>query len=506
MTPRRVVVVSVAVVAALVLAACSGKTTGASNVSQSAAQLNFTGSCGSGENCSWYTQYRKVGTSTWTQTPHRGPVAGPETNVALAEPVTGLSPSTSYEYQACGNAQPNQGFACVGPDGTSNTTSTFTTSLVASATSGPPTTSVTLSGAGFAPAEGIDLRFDSTELTIVTADRNGSFSGATVTIPASAQPGNHVLSAVGRSNGRTVQVGFTVSTDWAERGFGAGRRGFNPYENTISTANVSNLQQAFHVSTAGAQSQSPLNGPSSSPAVVNGTVYIGSTDEHLYAFPASCSGSCSPLWKGATGGQINSSPAVANGVVYVGSNDDKLYAFPTSCSGTCTPLWTGTTGGVINSSPVVANGMVYVGSNDDKLYAFSTSCSGSCSPSWTAATGGSLVSSPAVANGVVYIGSEDGNLYAFPASCSGSCSPLWPGAELVPQRVARSGRAPPRRRSSRLRRCRTTRCSSPPTRRSTHSRRRAAPAVRVAATCGPPAWPATAPRPRWPTVWCTKAR
>jgi outer membrane protein assembly factor BamB len=190
----------------------------------------------------------------------------------------------------------------------------------------------------------------------------------------------------------------------------------------------------------------------SSPAVVNGVVYVGSNDAKLYAFDArgitGCSGSpktCSPLWTAPGAGGL-SSPAVAQGVVYVGSDDHNLYAFDangeTGCSGepkTCTPLWTGPTGDVISSAPAVDPSRVYVSSNDGKLYAFDaagvTGCAGSpnvCAPLWTATTGAALLSSPAVAKGIVYVGSDDHNLYAFDAEgligCSGSptaCEPLW---------------------------------------------------------------------------------
>src|SRR5580704_1656540 len=149
----------------------------------------------------------------------------------------------------------------------------------------------------------------------------------------------------------------------------------------------------------------------------------------------------------ATGGNISvSSPAVVNGVVYIGSVDAKLYAFDaagnTNCSGTpktCFPLWTASTGGTIYSSPTVANGIVYIGSQDANLYAFdaagNTNCSGTpktCSPLWTALTDGRIYSSAAFSNGVVYVGSQGGNLYAFDAAgatnCSGTpktCAPLW---------------------------------------------------------------------------------
>jgi outer membrane protein assembly factor BamB len=194
----------------------------------------------------------------------------------------------------------------------------------------------------------------------------------------------------------------------------------------------------------------------SSPAVAYGSVYIGAHSLRTYdavgssAFCHSVGGSvptCTPVWLGTTGGDVESSPAVSNGVVYVGADDGKLYAFDahgvTNCTGaspkTCAPLWTAATGGPVISSPAVANGVVYVGSNDNKLYAFdargTTGCTGSpkvCAPLWTATTGDDVRSSPAVANGVVYVGSNDNKLYAFDAAgstgCSGnpkSCAPLW---------------------------------------------------------------------------------
>jgi eukaryotic-like serine/threonine-protein kinase len=58
--------------------------------------------------------------------------------------------------------------------------------------------------------------------------------------------------------------------------------------------------------------------------------YIGSTDQNIYALNAATGAF---LWKYTTGGFIGSSPAVANGTVYVGSYDTYMYAFDKS-SGT----------------------------------------------------------------------------------------------------------------------------------------------------------------------------
>ena len=105
--------------------------------------------------------------------------------------------------------------------------------------------------------------------------------------------------------------------------------------------------------------QPPTASCGASPAVANGVVYRGLEG------PASSMRSTPPgtptarghrrrvprCGPATTGGGIASSPAVANGTVYIGYGDHKLYAFDatgvTNCSGTpvsCAPLWTATTG------------------------------------------------------------------------------------------------------------------------------------------------------------------
>lgn len=182
-----------------------------------------------------------------------------------------------------------------------------------------------------------------------------------------------------------------------------------------------------------------------SPTVVGGIVYVGSqtsftsNDGKLNAFPAAGCGSavCAPAWQGLAGSQsiLESSPAVANGTVFVGAFDGKLYAFPaTGCgAATCDPLWTGATGASIESSPTVSQGVAYIGSDDGKLYAFDASGCGSpsCSPLWTGSVGTPIFqSSPALAKGTVFIAGQHA-LAAFPASGCGSatCQPLWKAAD-----------------------------------------------------------------------------
>lgn len=208
----------------------------------------------------------------------------------------------------------------------------------------------------------------------------------------------------------------TSTASYTMFGFDTQHTHFNSYEHTLTPKNVSQLVQDWVVSTHGEVY--------SSPTVVDGVVYVGSSDSYLYALNATTG---KLLWKAKTGDWIRSSPTVVNGVVYVGSFDSYLYAFKASTGGL---LWRAHTGGAINSSPTVDHGIVYVGSQDANLYAFKASGCGNslCSPLWTATTGGAIYySSPTVVDGIVYLGSQDAKLYAFKASGCGSssCPPLW---------------------------------------------------------------------------------
>ena len=239
---------------------------------------------------------------------------------------------------------------------------------------------------------------------------------------------SYATSARAQSGDTTLDASEPTNVNWREFKGLPSHVGFNPLENTINKRNATSLNLAWE----GVMGDLV---DSSSPAVVNGVVYIGSFDGKLYAFDANgCAPAdvCKPLWSGATRNDITSSPAVVNGVVYIGSADHGLYAFNAKGCGksTCSPLWVGITGnGIIESSPLVVNGVVYIGSFDKKLYAFSATGCGArtCAPLWTATTGDKITSSPAFSNGTVYIGSQDGKLYAFSAAgCGGaSCSPLW---------------------------------------------------------------------------------
>ncbi len=177
----------------------------------------------------------------------------------------------------------------------------------------------------------------------------------------------------------------------------------------------------------------------SSPAVANGIVYFGSFDGAFYAVDAAQG---TLKWKFVTEGERRfshralhglqphgeimpdpwdfwlSSPAVFNGMVYFGSGDGAVYALDAA---TGALKWKFRTGDVVHSSPAVAGGNIIIGSWDSFVYAIEA---GSGKLKWRFQGGldpqtgnqQGFQASPAVANGVVYIGCRDANLYALDAA------------------------------------------------------------------------------------------
>lgn len=274
-------------------------------------------------------------------------------------------------------------------------------SITLSKKSGPPTSGILVSGRGFEPNVGVDIFFDTKDEALVITNGKGEFDKAKASAPRSARPGEHWVTALERNNDKGAQKPFLVQTNWSQFHFDANGTRLNPYENVLNPRAVQDdLRLNWRVSAP------PSYDVGSSPAEVNGIVYVGP-----YALTASTG---ALLWTGSIGGYIESSPAVANGVVYIGSDDNgqpNVYALDANTGAT---LWTYTTGGGVYSSPAVVNGVVYVGSNDGSVYALDASTG---TKLWSYATGGPITySSPAVANGVVYVGSNDNNVYALKAS------------------------------------------------------------------------------------------
>ncbi|HSE52205.1 MAG TPA: PQQ-binding-like beta-propeller repeat protein [Gemmatimonadales bacterium] len=149
----------------------------------------------------------------------------------------------------------------------------------------------------------------------------------------------------------------------------------------------------------------------SSPTVANGTVYIGSGDQHVYALDA---GTGALKWSFATGDVVHAAPALANNTVYIGSWDRNLYALDAATGKEKWRYITGNDTTIYNqiglaSSPAVAGGMVFVGGRDGKFHAVNAETG---KPVWMHDNrGGWTIASPAVRDGVVYFPTSDGTRF-----------------------------------------------------------------------------------------------
>ncbi len=147
------------------------------------------------------------------------------------------------------------------------------------------------------------------------------------------------------------------------------------------------------------------NGVYSSPAIgSDGTIYVGSDDNYLYAINPDGS----KKWNFKTRDDVTSSPAIgSDGTIYVGSWDDNLYAIKPDGS----KKWAFKTGNWVSSSPAIgSDGTIYVGSRDNNLYAINPEGY----KKWAFRTGDNVYSSPAIGNdGTIYVGSWDDYLYAI---------------------------------------------------------------------------------------------
>lgn len=145
----------------------------------------------------------------------------------------------------------------------------------------------------------------------------------------------------------------------------------------------------------------------SSPDVANGVVYVGSNNGNVYALNATTG---NLVWEHGTSRGVFSSPAVVGGMVYVGDNNYNVYCLDAA---TGALVWSCKTGQAVCSSPAVVGGMVYVGSSDKAIHCIDASTG---SLVWSYLTGGYVWSSPAVAGGLVYVGSCDCNVYCLSAA------------------------------------------------------------------------------------------
>jgi len=258
---------------------------------------------------------------------------------------------------------------------------------------GPPTTVVAVSGSGFGAHKAVDIYFDTLDEAVASTNSHGAFHRIIVTVPASAVPGRHWITAVQRLSADSAQASFLVSTAWAQDRYSASQNGLNPYENVLSASDVS--QMGLRWSSAGD------NETFSPAAVAGGKIYVGSAFD-VYALSAA-TGAVKWSYSPGPGPTYFSAPAVAAGIVYVVSSDGTVYALSAATGALDWSYDTGDSASSSSASPTVANGIVYVGTNNDygsgSVYALNA-MTGALDWSYDS---GPVTSSPAVADGVVYV-------------------------------------------------------------------------------------------------------
>jgi outer membrane protein assembly factor BamB len=337
----------------------------------------------------------------------------------------------------------------------------------------PPSTSTNASGTGFGATEAVDLYFDTTDEALVVTNASGAFASKALAVPATALPGIHWITAIGRHSGLAAQVLFTVRTDWAQKGYGSQNKAFNPYENVLSPQNVAGLERVWALkgvagppteyegklfialSAGKIASLNPATGAtlwSTTLSVPNGIALTGAgglvfapdSSKTVYGFSAA---SGAQVWSVTENqfGQV----AAADGVVYANTALGITFALKQTtgyilgeggCSGspfgpptiekgfgldniyvacgtsvfamnqTGGPLWSHTLSGGTLTAIAASNGRVFLGDTNGGLYWGNADTGGRFT---TVLYQGAFVAAPAVARGVVYAGSQWDYLRAY---------------------------------------------------------------------------------------------
>jgi len=161
----------------------------------------------------------------------------------------------------------------------------------------------------------------------------------------------------------------------------------------------------------------------SSPLLVNGVLYFGSWDHHLYALDVRQRAHPRLRWRVDLGAEVNSSPAYAGGTVYVGTDGGDVYALDARTgrvrwsSASYSRLLHGRE--YFYATPTLAYGRVYIGNTDGTLYSFGARTGHLL---WARHAGSYVYTAAAVWRREVIIGTYDGHLIAYNAATGGE---LW---------------------------------------------------------------------------------
>jgi len=144
----------------------------------------------------------------------------------------------------------------------------------------------------------------------------------------------------------------------------------------------------------------------SSPTVVDGTVFIGSNDNNLYAVDADTG---DQQWAFEADYRVTTSPTVIDDTVYVGSHDNNVYAIDVE---TGTEQWSFETPFFVQNGPTVVDEIVYAASRDGNIYAIDAE---SGDEQWMTEIDSSTRSAPTVVDDTLFIRTSSDTLYALDA-------------------------------------------------------------------------------------------
>ncbi len=146
-------------------------------------------------------------------------------------------------------------------------------------------------------------------------------------------------------------------------------------------------------------------------AIVDGVVYVGCLDEHLYALDLT-TGQLKWTYqtdaaKGTKVGPIRASPSVRDGLVYVGDADGIFHCVEAA---TGTKHWTYDSGAEITSGANFAGELVLFGSSDETLYCLSKDGK----ERWKfRVPGGPVMGTPAIVDGRTFAAGCDSTLHVL---------------------------------------------------------------------------------------------
>ncbi len=144
----------------------------------------------------------------------------------------------------------------------------------------------------------------------------------------------------------------------------------------------------------------------SSPAVVQGNVFVASLDGNFYSLDAKSGWS---VWRFRMGKGSVSSPCRVENLVLFGSADEFIYCLD---AGSAKEIWRFKTEHQVSGSPVTYKDAVYCGSADGFLYCLEYRTG---RLRWKFGTNGPITGRVEIVNDVIYLGSSDKTLYALSA-------------------------------------------------------------------------------------------